>query len=390
MRRTFGGPSPSPEDLEVGRQITDFDRTLAIFENGQVVATAGIFSFEMAVPGGRNLPCPGVTRVTVRSTHRRRGLLTAMMRRQLEDIHARGEPLAALYASEAVIYARYGYGVATYEAELEIPRARSAFRQPPSAGGRVTLVDKEQAAAIFHDVWNRAQLSQPGMLKHTEAWWRHDLADLELWREGASEQYLAVYEDSSGRPQGFVQYRVKSAWTDNHPDGTLNILLLIAVTPEAYAALWRYCLDVDLMAKVVAWLRCVDEPVRFLLEDVRAPKTKVYESLWLRLVDVGVALAGRAYATPGTLVLDVRDAVCPWNQRRFKLETDAGKASCTPTQSEPDLVIDVADLAAIYLGGNRLTTLADAGRVDEVKAGAVRRADAMFQGERTPWCPTHF
>ncbi|HYM48992.1 MAG TPA: GNAT family N-acetyltransferase [Candidatus Limnocylindrales bacterium] len=390
MRRTFGAPSITPEGVEVARPITEFDRSLAFFDQGRIVATAGIFSFEMAVPGGRNLPCAGVTRVTVMPTHRRRGLLTAMMRREMEDCQARQEPLAALYASEAVIYGRFGYGVATYDLELEIPRSRSAFRPLPQPGGRMRLVDKDRALPMIQDIWARAQPSQPGMLTHTETWWRHDLMDLEQWREGSSEQYLAVYEDAGGRPQGFAQYRVKLTWTDNQPDGTLTILLLIAATPEAYAAVWRYCLDVDLIAQVKASMRRVDEPVRFLLVDVRAPKAKLWESLWLRLVDVPAALSGRRYARSGSLVLDVRDAFCPWNQRRWKLETSDGTASCTQTREDADLGIDVADLAAIYLGGNRIGTLAQAQRIDERRPGAVALADAMFASERTPWCPTHF
>ena len=358
-----------------------------------MVATAGIFSFRLAVPGGANLPCAGVTRVTVRSTHRRRGLLTQMMRRQLEDAHQRGEPLAALNASEAMIYRRFGYGVAAYEADLEIARARSSFRELVPAGGGVALVDKVVGAHLLDHVWNRAQPAQPGMLAHTEDWWRHELADLEPWREGASEQYLAVYEegpDGIGAPQGFVQYRVTTAWTDNQPDGTLTIQMLVAVTSDAYAALWRYCLDVDLMARIRAHGRRVDEPLRFLLADGRALQEKLYDSLWLRLVDVPAALTGRRYRRAGTLVLDVRDSVCPWNQRRWTLEASEEGATCSATDHPADLVIDVADLAAVYLGGNRFGTLAEAGRVEEARPGALARADAMFASERTPWCPSHF
>lgn len=358
-----------------------------------MVATAGIFSFQIAVPGGLKLPCAGISRVTVTSTHRRRGLLTRMMGRQLEDAHQRGEPLAALYASEAVIYGRFGYGVATYGADVEITRARSSFGRQAPAEGRVTLVDKVVGVHLLDQVWNRAQPAQPGMLTHTEAWWRHDLADLESWREGASEQYLAVFEEGPngiGEPQGFVQYRLKTTWTENQPDGTLTVLMLIAATNDAYAALWRHCLDVDLMARVQAPARRVDEPLRFLLADPRALQARAYDGLWLRLIDVPAALAGRRYRRAGTLVLDVRDGVCPWNHRRWELEASDAGATCSATGRPADLVVEVADLAAVYLGGNRLGTLAEAGRVEEARPGALARADAMFASERTPWCPSHF
>jgi predicted acetyltransferase len=329
--------------------------------------------------------------VTVLPTHRRRGLLTAMMRRMLDDAHQRGEPLAALFASEAPIYGRFGYGVATYDVEIEVDRALSAFAQPVGGGGRVRLTDAAQAVGILTDVWNRAQPSQPGMLRHSEAWWRHDLADLESWREGMSEQFLAVYEDADGRPQGFVQYRVKSAWKDNRPDGTLTIYLMVGASAQATAALWRYCLDVDLMGRVTAWQRPVDDPVRFLLSDSRGARLKLNDSLWVRLVDVAAALSGRRYLASGSLVLEVRDAFCPWNERRYRLRAEAGRgAACEAVRDEPDLVISAADLAAIYLGGTAPRSLADAGRIEERSTGAVDRAAVLFQSERTPWCPSHF
>jgi predicted acetyltransferase len=390
LRRTYGAHSPRQEELALSPLITEFDRTLAAFDDGHVVATSGVFSFQIAVPGGLSLPCAGVTRVTVLSTHRRRGLLTAMMRRMVDEARRRGEPLAALFASEAPIYGRFGYGVAAYDVEIEIARARSAFAQPLEGGGRVRMLDATEAPAIFTDVWNRAQPAQPGMLRHSEAWWRHDLADLEAWREGESEQYLAIYEDAGGRAQGVAQYRVKSAWTDNQPDGTLTVHLLVGVTTEATAALWRHCLDVDLMARVHAWQRRVDDPVRFLLQDTRAARLKLNDSLWLRLVDVSAALAGRRYLSPGSLVLEVRDGFCPWNQRRYRLETGGGSGSCEATDAACDLVIDAGDLAAVYLGGTAPTALADAGRIEERSKGALERADTLFMSERTPWCPSHF
>ena len=333
------------------------------------MATAGVFSFQIAVPGGRSLGCAGITRVTVLPTHRRRGLLTAMMRRMMDDARARGEPLAALFASEAPIYGRFGYGVAAYDVQIDIVRARSAFAQPVGGGGKVRLIDKANAPAIFTEVWNRAQPAQPGMLRHEESWWRHDLADLEAWREGLSEQYLAVYEDAGGRAQGVAQYRVKSAWTDNQADGTLTIQRLIGVTQQAVSILTS---------------------VRYLLRDPRAALVKLFDSLWLRLLEVPAALAGRRYLVPGKLTLEVRDAFCPWNQRRYRLETSGGAASCEASEEEPDLVISAEDLAALYLGGTTASTLADAGRLEGRSRGAIERADTLFQSERTPWCPSDF
>ncbi|MEO6796050.1 MAG: GNAT family N-acetyltransferase [Candidatus Dormibacter sp.] len=389
MRRAFGGALPTDEDLATSRETMEFDRTLAFFDGDEIIATAGIFSYEMTLPGGTALPCGGVTRVAVQTTHRRRGLLTAMMRRQLDDMHERGEPLAALYASEAPIYGRFGYGLATYQAALEIEPSRAAFVQPVPVGGRLRMVDVPTAVGAFTLVWERARRHQPGMLALNEAWIRLHLVDREANRDGASPHYRVLYETDHG-PSGFAIYRIKMDWDASGPNGTLRLQMLTATTPDAYTVLWRHLLDVDLMARVSAEMRSVEEPLRFLLADSRQPKTRLEDGIWLRLVDVAAALAGRRYAIEGRLALRVRDAFCPWNDRQVELLGGRAGAECRAHDGPPDLALDAADLAAGYLGGNRFHTLFQAGRVAELRPGAVALADAMFASDRAPWCPSHF
>ena len=360
-----------------------------MFDGRQVVGTAGIFSYQMAVPGGESLACGGVTRVGVAATHRRRGLLTAMMRRQIDDMHERGEPLAALYASEAPIYGRFGYGLATYMAEIEIQRSQATFLKARSSRGRVVMVDVAAAVDAFTQVWSQVQPTQPGMLTLDARWWRNQLADLETSRQGFSPHYRVVYE-VEGKLAGFALYRIKMDWDATGPIGVLRVGHLIAATADAYAALWRYLLEVDLIARVTAEARPVDEPLRFLLADSRQPKTGIDDGIWLRLVDVPAALAGRRYATQGRLVLRVRDAFAPWNDGHYELNGGPTDAVCERCTDDPDLELSAADLAAVYLGGNRFHTLHQAGRMQELHRGAVARADAMFASDRTPWCPSHF
>lgn len=389
MRRAFGASLPTDEELDLSREITEFDRTLAFFEGSEIVATAGIFSYEMTVPGGAVLPCAGVTRVSVLSTHRRRGLLTAMMRRQLDDVHQRGEPLAALYASEAPIYGRFGYGLATYQASIEIQRPRAAFVEGVDGKGRLVMVDVPTAVPAFSRVWDEARRHQPGMLGLDERWIRNQLTDLEHHREGASPHYRVLYQ-AGDEPGGFAIYRVKMGWEPSGPNGTLRLEMLVASTPEAYAALWRHALDVDLMVTVSAEMRPVDEPLRFLLADSRQPKTRIEDGVWLRLVDVIAALTARRYAVEGRLVLRIHDDFCPWNAGRVELQGGPDGAEARPTEASPDIEITAADLGALYLAGNRFHTLFEAGRLHEIRPGAVARADAMFATDRAPWCPSHF
>jgi predicted acetyltransferase len=388
MRRAFGASLPTDEELTASREITEFDRTLAFFDGKEMVATAGIFSYEMTVPGG-SLPCGGVTRVSVLSTHRRRGLLTAMMQRQLQDMHEKGEPLAALYASEAPIYGRFGYGLGTYQAAIEIERSHAAFAKKVTGSGRLSMVDSTTAVRAFTRVWEQARHNQPGMLSFDDRWMRNQLSDLELHREGASPHYRVLYQ-SGENPSGFAIYRIKMDWDASGPNGTLRLEMLVAATAEAYAALWRHLLDVDLMARVTAEMRPVDEPLRFLLADSRQPKTRIEDGIWLRLVDVRAALAGRRYAVEGRIALRVRDAFCPWNEGPYELIGGPAGAQCKPGAGSPDLAVDAGDLAALYLGANRFRTLFEAGRIEELRPGSIARADAMFAAERVPWCPSHF
>jgi predicted acetyltransferase len=312
-----------------------------------------------------------------------------MMRRQLDDMHERGEPLAALYASEAPIYGRFGYGLGTYQAAVEIERSHAAFAKQVTGSGRLTMVDVPTAVRAFTRVWEQARPNQPGMLTFDERWMRTQLTDLELHREGASPHYRVLYQ-AGENPSGFAIYRIKMDWDASGPNGTLRLEMLVAATAEAYAALWRHVLDVDLMARVGAEMRPVDEPLRFLLADSRQPKTRIEDGIWLRLVDVAAALEGRRYTVDGRLLLRVRDALCPWNDGQYELIGGPSGAECKPNSGTPDLVLDVADLAALYLGGNRFRALLEAGRVEELRPSAIARADAMFATDRAPWCPSHF
>jgi predicted acetyltransferase len=251
------------------------------------------------------------------------------------------------------------------------------------------MVDLPSAVGPFTRVWDAARRNQPGMMGLDERWIRNELADLEINRNGASPQYRVLHE-TDGDPSGFAIYRIKMDWDAAGPNGELRIEWLIARSAEAYAALWQHVLEVDLMARVSAEMRPVDEPLRFLLADSRQPRTRIEDGIWLRLVDVAAALKGRRYAIDGRLVLRVQDAFCPWNDGQFELVGGPAGAECRPFNGTPELSLDAADLGALYLGGNRFSTLAVAGRVVEGQPGALTRADAMFASQPAPWCPSHF
>lgn len=386
----FGNP-PSDEHIEHWRTIVELDRTLAVFDGADIVGTTGAYSFQLTVPGLQTLGAAGVTMVTVMPTHRRQGLLRAMMDRQIDDVRERGEPLAILLASESIIYGRFGYGLATIQASYEIDPRHAALQHTPEGNGRVRMIDKQAAATVLPDVYDRYRLLQPGAVTRTPAWWERHLRDPENWRGGASERMYVIYESESAQVDGYATYRIKANWEGNFPDNTLILQQLMTTTPRARAALWRYCLGVDLMARVHAENFPVEEPLRWMLADPRHLRTTyVGDFLWVRLVHIPAALGGRRYAAEGRVVFEVYDAFRPDNSGRYLLEGGPDGARCACTDAEPDLDVQVADLGAAYLGGVGFTTLARAGRVTEKTRGALRRADAMFACEPQAWCATGF
>lgn len=384
----FGGRHADPATLDQFRRATELDRTLAAFDGRRLVGTAGAYSFAMGLPGGVTAPTAGVTRVTVAPTDRRQGLLRALMRRQLDDIHERREPLAILYASEGAIYERFGYGVATWQAEVSIARARSAFVE--HVRPRVAVITAEEAAATLLDFHNAMAAEQPGMIARSREWWDFVTADPPtFWRPSGGDRRYAVHRGQGGAIDGFTVFRVEPKWEEGTPSGTVHVALLLASTPAAYAELWRFCLDLDLMSTVRAEPRPVAEPLRHLLVDPRALSCRVDDGIWARLVDVPAALAARRYRVEDSLVLEVVDEFCAWNSGRWQLTADVSGAECRRTSREPDLVVTAAQLGWCYLGSNRFADMRRAGRL-EGEMAAAERADAMFATAREAWCPTHF
>ena len=382
----FGREKPDEEWSERWLKNFQLERMLAALDGDSIVGGAGAFSFRMTVPGGAALGCAGVTVVGVLPTHRRRGILRSMMRQQLDDVHERGEPLAALWASEETIYGRYGYGLASLVLQFEIPLVHGAFRPGTQTIGSVRLVEADEAAELMPPVYDAVRQRTPGMYERTPAWWEHRvLADPENFRFGGSPKHLAVLE-VDGKPQAYAIYRLFVNFGALGPETNLSTIEVIATTPNATASIWRYLLDVDWTQKVTARLQPPDSPLVLLLARPNQAGPKLLDGLWIRLVDVGAALSGRTYATDGSVVFDVRDEFCSWNEGRWKLE--GGEAS--RTDADPDLALDVADLATPYLGGFTFRALANAGRVDELRDGAIARADAMFHTDVAPWCPEIF
>ena len=383
------GDHPDQESTELWRGITELDRSLAAFDGGAIVGTTLIDTMSVTVPGG-DLPMAGVTAVGVLPTHRRRGILTALMRRQLSDVRDRGEALAGLWASEGSIYGRFGYGLATLGGRMEADRDRVQFvNQTDDHGGTLRLVSRDEALGVLPSLYERVRGQRPGMPSRGADMWRVSYADLERWRDGASALFCTLHE-TAGTVDGFCSYRVKSEWNDALPGGTVSIRHLFAETPVAYEAIWRYVFGIDLIKKVEAWGRPSDEPLLHMVTEPRRLRFALTDALFIRVVDVPSALGGRTYGVEGSIVLGVRDAFCPWNEGAYEVRGGPDGAECRRTSAEPEISVDATALGAVFMGGTTFHQLAEAGRVSEERAGAVGRASRMFAADPLPWCPLEF
>jgi predicted acetyltransferase len=386
------GNIPEPERIAIWRARMTIDRTLVAIEDGDFVGTTAALTMQMRVPGGALLDTAGVTAVAVLPTHRRRGVLTSMMRKQLNDVRERGEPLAALWASESLIYQRFGYGLAIPGEDWEIERLRTGFARPPreESNGRVRLVEREEALLRVPAIQDRAGEAFHGILRTDPDRWRTVFGD-GPWVELNQKEmpFTAVYE-RDGVDEGFVTYQPDGM---DRPPGprALTVKELTAATPEAHEALWRFVFSVDLIDVIRAGRRAIDDPLPWMLADPRRLKRSTKDMIWLRLVDVGAALAGRTYSVPGRVVIEVADDFCEWNDGRYALEVgEDGSASCARTDATPELTLSAESLAAAYLGATSMLVMRDAGRIEEHVEGATARAAAMFRTARAPWNPIDF
>jgi predicted acetyltransferase len=383
---------------EMPAEAVEFDRTL--YEpgrfyghrvDGRWVSTFGAYSRRITVPGGTALPVAAVTAVTVQAPYRRRGLLTEMMTRQFADAARRGEPVAALFASESGIYGRFGYGQAAPRARLAGRTRSMRFRPEVDAkGGSVDEVTREEYLDLVTDLHDRLRPARPGTLDRPARWWQQRLYDLEFARGGATALRYLVGYDASGRVDGHATYRIKDDYTVTGPNNEVRIGEVEADGAAGYARLWRYLLDLDLARSFLRRNAPVDDPIRHLVADPRAIHTELADGLYLRLLDVPAALRARRYAGDADLVLELTDSLVGANAGRYAVSLGPDGAAVRRVRRRPDIGLDVRELGAVYLGGPSLAELHRAGLVTEHRPGAVAVASTAFGWPVAPFCADDF
>jgi len=358
----YFGWVPSVDDLERFSKLLTPARMHAAFDGDQAVAGAGAFTFGMTAPGSVTVPCAGVTVVGTLPTHRRRGLLTRMMRAQLDDIREREEPIAALFASEETIYGRYGYGLASLRYEMRLPRTLAALRAgTPPRSGHVRLLEHDEALKSFPGLFDRVRKTTPGFYSRSRDWWEvRRLRDDPKHRPPGGGPLNRALLEIDGRAAGYALYRITQREEDGRWKGRLRIMEALGVDLPATREIWRFLFEIDWMDEILTWLLPVDHPLIHLVARPGSLNLRTETGLWVRLVDVGAALSARGYARDSRVTFEVADTFCPWNAGTWTLADGVARRSTRAA----DLRLDVTALGATYLGGFSFVQLARAGLVE--------------------------
>jgi predicted acetyltransferase len=364
------------ETLDLFRLVDEPERSHVITDDGRIVGTGAVLTRDLTVPGA-SLAAAHVTGVAVAATHRRRGLLTRIMTAQLQAVAEQGdEPIAVLWASEGGIYGRFGYGLACWQVQYDVVTRETSVPAGPSTGRLRQAVPRDVIDELAQ-VYDRAQPERPGRSSRDQRWWKFLTADPKPWRRDMSAQRAVLYQEA-GSVEGYATWRVKGGWSASGPSGEVAVNEVVATTGDAYAALWRFLLSIDLTRTVKFSFAALDEPLPHLVNNPNALETHVSPGLWVRLVDLPTALSARRYSAPVDVVMDVSDAMLPDNAGRWRLVTGAAAPRCDRTEAEPDLTMDVRALGAVYLGGISMHSLAAAGLVAERTPGTLAAASAAF------------
>lgn len=382
LMQTFGDePDGDPDGDDRLRTLIPATQRWAAFDGSQVVATAGTFDHAIGIPGGGTLPMAGLTMVTVRPTHRRRGILRQLIDAHVTDARARSYPVSGLWASEAGIYSRFGYGIAAWSDAIAIEEARTIELRDRELD-RVEWVDERTARDVVPAVYARATAARPGALRRSDVWWRERrFLEIPFVRAGASKRRHVIAR-RDGEIVGYLVYRQRGAFEPTKPNGKVEINELVGIDARAELTLWQFAVRVDLFPNVTWWNAPVDDALAWAVTDPRRIARRRTDTLWLRVDDVASTLASRTYGVDGKLVFDSHGAT-------WELVVEAGRGACKRSMGTPSLRFADTALAAIFLGGDAPSRLA---RADLIRgtAESLALADRMFGSAIAPWCPEVF
>ena len=377
------------EDTELGH--LPVERILCAFDDGRLVGTSAALDLELTLPGGARVPMAGITWVGVLMTHRRRGIMRRLMTEQLARTEQTGEPLAGLGASESVLYRRFGFGPASRAVHVEVETSYAAFRDTRVPDGSLTHLDLAEALDVLPPLAAGIRATRNGMVSRTPEMHRRAYKAAEKEKDGAGPTCFVAHRDAAGAVDGVLAYRIKLDFDAGElAQCELRITELLAANEQASAALWRHCLDHDLVRRVVFANAPSDEATADRLADPRRWMMRPRDDLHLRPSDVAALLAARRYGREDALTIEVQDPLFERLGGRFRVEGGLDGAACARVDGIPDIVLGTAALGSLLLGDAAMERLHRAGLVEEHTPGAVQRATAMFAWSPRPWASYMF
>lgn len=381
-----------PKDRESWKQrildVGGIDRGQIAEDGDRVVGSLGCFDFDMTVPGG-STPCAGTTWVTVAPSHRRQGVLRAMMQAHLDEAVGHGDSIAALWASDSAIYGRFGYGMAVEAVSIDLERTAASFKPGLPVPDKIEMVTTEAAASILPPLYEHIRTQTPGAFARSDAWWSHRrLRDTPDRREGQTALRTAVAYTDTGEPSGYAQFRIKGKFDGAHSDDRLHIIEIFGTSPSSWLALWTLVMGFDLVTRIKAEFRPLDDPLFEFLVGLRRVKRTLTDTMWVRVLDVCSALTARSYAHPDNLTLAITDAM-GYATGTYRISWDGVTAGCETTSEPPELTMDVSSLGVGLMGRPAFANGVRAGTISG-SIEAATRADRMFSHGRAPFCPEVF
>ncbi|MFB2582436.1 GNAT family N-acetyltransferase [Herbiconiux sp. P15] len=351
------------------------------------VATFAAYEKTLNVGGAEPLPAHLIAGVTVRPTHRRRGLLRRMMTADLQAARDAGLAIAALTVSEATIYRRFGFGAAYWVHEVSVTTG-PRFQLTVRPAGRCELIEAAELVHLAPVVFAAFHARTPGSVDRQQQYVNRS-AGLSGPTGGDATVRAAVHLDEAGAVDGYVSYRVHEGKTSTE----LEVIDLVAAGYDAYLGLWELLGSMDLVDSVRFHSAPADDPLRWALADWRALRTTAQsDQLWIRILDVARAFEARGYRqeASGEIVLEVSDEL-GHAAGRYRLQVSDGGATVTPAGDAPaDLELEAWALGSLYLGAVQPTVLAAAGQLRERSDGAASRLGALLAPVRPVYGITHF
>lgn len=362
----------------------EIDRLLVCADGDTIAGSGGVDSFDMTLPGGVQLPVGGIGYITTSPTHRRRGIQRNIMKRIHDDARDRGDAATILWASQSLLYGRYGYGNTIPVHNWQIDLRHGAFEHAPSWSGHYVKAEREEAIPMMTEAYERTRPNRAGMITRTAKRWQYEIHPVHT-----KDEFFIMYLEGDDC-LAYARYTIDQDPEDEF-SGTMHVVEAVAATDAAHAALWRFLLDQELVDEIKAHARPVDDPLVWMLAEPRRLNRKLTDAIWLKFLDIPAMLEGRTYPAEDSLVIQVTDAESK-EITTYELQTGPEGGKVRTTSASPDLVMNEAELATIYLGAAQCSMLANIGLIDVApkSLNAAIRADAMFRTSPAGWNPYHF